>query len=111
MVNRFLWLGVAAVACVTAAIVLSGCSAPEGSRPLPPESSSFEFDDSPQIDSEQPAGYTVKGNISVTTGKKLYHVPGMRDYEITVIDVTRGERWFRTDEEAVAAGWTRAVRE
>ena len=66
-------------------------------------------DDGPQEDSEPPPGYTVKGNISVTTGEKLYHVPGMRDYDITVIDPSRGERWFRTEEEAIANGWQRAV--
>ena len=50
----------------------------------------------------------VKGNISYTTGERLYHVPGMRDYEITEIDTSRGERWFRTEAEAQAAGWRRA---
>jgi hypothetical protein len=68
-----------------------------------------ENDQGPQVASEQPEGYVVKGNISVTTGEKLYHVPGMRDYEDTVIDESRGERWFRTEEEAIAAGWRRAV--
>ena len=62
----------------------------------------------PQADSFPPAGYTVKGNISVTSGAKLYHLPGMRDYAITVIDAARGERWFRTEAEAQAAGWVRA---
>lgn len=64
-----------------------------------------------QTDSAPPPGHIVKGNISVTTGEKLYHVPGMRDYEKTVIDTSRGERWFKTEEEAIAAGWRRAVRE
>lgn len=64
-----------------------------------------------QTHSEAPPGHIVKGNISVTTGEKLYHVPGMRDYEDTVIDTSRGERWFKTEEEAIAAGWRRAVRE
>src|SRR5689334_22719185 len=56
----------------------------------------------------QPLGYVVKGNISYTTGERLYHVPGMRDYEITEIDPTRGERWFKSETEAQAAGWVRA---
>jgi hypothetical protein len=43
-----------------------------------------------QNDSLAQAGYTVKGNISVNTGEKLYHVPGMRDYDITIIDPSRG---------------------
>lgn len=69
----------------------------------------FVDNDAPQQNSLPPPGYTVKGNISVSSGAKLYHVPGMRDYEITVIDLGRGERWFRTEEEAIANGWRRAV--
>jgi len=51
---------------------------------------------------------TIKGNISQTTGRKWYHVPGSRDYARTVISPEYGERWFRTEEEAVAAGWQKA---
>ena len=50
----------------------------------------------------------IKGNISVSTGKRWYHMPGGRDYEITRISPGRGERWFCTEAEARAAGWTRA---
>ncbi len=57
----------------------------------------------------QPA-CTVKGNISVSTGRKLYHVPGMEDYETTAIDPLKGERWFCTEAEAIANGWQRAPR-
>lgn len=57
----------------------------------------------------------IKGNISQagsgqSTGRRLYHVPGMQDYDRTVIDPARGERWFCTEAEAQAAGWTRAPR-
>ena len=45
----------------------------------------------------------IKGNIS--SAGKVYHVPGSRSYEQTVIDESRGERWFCSEEEAVAAGW------
>lgn len=50
----------------------------------------------------------VKGNISISSGKKLYHVPGMEDYEGTEIHRDKGERWFCTEAEAIAAGWSRA---
>ncbi|MEB3280282.1 MAG: cold shock domain-containing protein [Lyngbya sp.] len=53
---------------------------------------------------------TIKGNISHNTGNKLYHLPGMEDYESTVIDPTRGERWFCTESEAIEAGWRKAPR-
>lgn len=52
----------------------------------------------------------VKGNISISTGKKLYHVPGMEDYINTEIDMEKGERWFCSEAEAQQAGWTRAPR-
>ena len=48
-------------------------------------------------------GCLIKGNI--TKSGKIYHVPGSRWYDATVIDVGRGERMFCSAEEAVAAGW------
>lgn len=55
-------------------------------------------------------GCVIKGNISQSTGNKLYHVPGMEDYENTVIDLSRGEQWFCTEAEAIQNGWRRAPR-
>src|SRR3989304_2257735 len=52
----------------------------------------------------------IKGNISLTTGEKIYHVPGGYYYDDTVIDETKGERWFCTEAEAVAAGWRKSKR-
>ncbi|MCP2730423.1 sunset domain-containing protein [Limnofasciculus baicalensis] len=52
----------------------------------------------------------IKGNISHTTGNKLYHLPGMRDYNITVIDMLRGEKWFCTEAQALSNGWKKAPR-
>jgi len=45
----------------------------------------------------------IKGNIS--DRGRIYHVPGSRSYEQTVIDESRGERWFCSEQEAIAAGW------
>ncbi len=47
----------------------------------------------------------IKGNISTSSGEKIYHVPGGGFYEQTVIDEAAGERWFCTESEAIAAGW------
>lgn len=52
----------------------------------------------------------IKGNISHNGGRRIYHVPGDRDYERTRIDPGRGERWFCSEREAQAAGWRRAGR-
>jgi|GEM_PF-2327591 len=52
-------------------------------------------------------GCLIKGNIS-SKGEKIYHVPGGRYYEQTVITPEKGERWFCTEDEAQAAGWRRS---
>ena len=51
----------------------------------------------------------IKGNIN-SKGEKIYHMPGMRDYNRTSIDESKGERWFATEAEARAAGWRKAMR-
>jgi cold shock CspA family protein len=55
-------------------------------------------------------GCNIKGNISIDRGAKVYHVPGAEDYESTVIDPARKERWFCTESEAIANGWRKAPR-
>jgi cold shock CspA family protein len=50
----------------------------------------------------------IKGNISQNTGKKYYHLPGMEDYESTVIDISSGEKWFCSEQEAISSGWVKA---
>lgn len=46
----------------------------------------------------------IKGNIN-RKHEQIYHVPWSKDYGKTRIDVAKGERWFCTEEEAIAAGW------
>lgn len=50
----------------------------------------------------------IKGNIS-SEGEKIYHVPGQRFYNITKISPAKGERWFCSEQDAVAAGWRKAL--
>lgn len=60
---------------------------------------------------EQPepdAECVIKGNVSIETGERIYHVPGQEYYDETVIDEDYGERWFCTEEDAVAAGWRKS---
>jgi micrococcal nuclease len=54
-----------------------------------------------------PAGCVIKGNIN-SKGEKIYHVPGGKYYEATVLEPEKGERWFCSEAEAVAAGWRRS---
>lgn len=57
-----------------------------------------------------PPGCVIKGNISSNTGEKIYHMPGQRYYDQTTIDPEKGERWFCTEEEAIANGWRKSKR-
>ncbi|WP_086469658.1 hypothetical protein [Devosia lucknowensis] len=50
----------------------------------------------------------IKGNISVNTGERIYHVPGQEFYAETTIRPEYGERWFCSEAEARAAGWRKA---
>ncbi|TYR31150.1 hypothetical protein FY036_15845 [Mesorhizobium microcysteis] len=54
------------------------------------------------------SGCTIKGNVSIETGERIYHVPGQRYYHDTVISPQHGERWFCSEAEARAAGWRKS---
>jgi len=49
----------------------------------------------------------IKGNVS-TKGERIYHVPGQKYYNDTVIQSSHGERWFCSEAEARAAGWRKS---
>jgi hypothetical protein len=53
-------------------------------------------------------GCDIKGNISMNTGERIFHVPGQEFYSETVINADKGERWFCSEDEARAAGWRKA---
>lgn len=55
-----------------------------------------------------PNGCFIKGNIN-TEGEKIYHVPGCEYYAKTVINENAGERWFCAEQEALDAGWRKAL--
>ena len=66
--------------------------------------------DAPRVSARDRGGCSIKGNISHNSGKRIYHMPGDRDYERTRISTSRGERYFCSEAEARAAGWRRAGR-
>jgi endonuclease YncB( thermonuclease family) len=50
-----------------------------------------------------PNGCAIKGNIS---GKgRIFHMPWSPWYPQVTVDPSRGERWFCSESEAIAAGW------
>lgn len=50
-------------------------------------------------------GCAIKGNISVSSGARIYHTPWSSAYSRTDIDEAKSERWFCDEAEAIAAGW------
>jgi len=59
-------------------------------------------------DISAPSGCAIKGNVSAS-GEKIFHVPGCKSYEKTVINEEADERWFCSEAEARAAGWRKAL--
>lgn len=57
---------------------------------------------------QEAATCDIKGNISFTSGEKIYHLPGCDYYNETFINESKSERWFCSEAEAVAAGWRKA---
>ena len=53
------------------------------------------------------AGCNIKGNISVT-GERIYHIPSQDYYDETIINFSKGERWFCSESEARSAGWRKS---
>ena len=70
-----------------------------------------EFSNSPDLITvvTRPGCY-IKGNISIDTNKKYYHLPGMEDYDTTTIKPDYGEKWFCSEAEAIKNGWSKAPR-
>ncbi|MDK4727750.1 succinoglycan biosynthesis protein exoi [Rhizobium phaseoli] len=50
----------------------------------------------------------IKGNVSINTGERIFHVPGQRYYARTKINPQYVERWFCSEFEAWAAGWRKS---
>lgn len=46
----------------------------------------------------------IKGNINAE-GERIYHTPYSRHYGRTRVTTAKGERWFCSESEALAAGW------
>lgn len=60
------------------------------------------------LSKKQKEGY-IKCNFS-SSGKKIYHLPQDRFYDITIIDEKAGEFYAVSEEEAQAKGFVRSER-
>ncbi len=56
----------------------------------------------------RPLNCAIKGNIAVGSGEKIYHMPGQKYYDATVVNPRSGERWFCTEDEAISNGWRKS---
>ena len=61
----------------------------------------------PSASTSEPGACSIKGNIN-SGGEKIAHRPGDSAYERTKISMGKGERWFCSESEALAAGWRMA---
>jgi len=61
----------------------------------------------PAPTTQQSADCKIKGNIA-SDGEKIYHMLGQRYYDKTVIDTSKGEKWFCSEVEAVNSGWRKS---
>lgn len=76
----------------------SGCAVPLGTPAVVVKP--------PVVAKPTPTSCSIKGNIS--SGEKIYHLPGDRHYDVTKISESKGERWFCSESDAVNAGWRHA---
>lgn len=55
-----------------------------------------------------PDGCPIKGQV--TSGERVYVLPGTPDYERVRVQTSRGDRWFCSEQDAAAAGFKAAQR-
>lgn len=60
------------------------------------------------VQTDVPGSCSIKGNIG-STGEKIYHIIGCGSYIKTVIDESKGEKYFCSEQEALSAGWRKAL--
>ncbi|HLS45164.1 MAG TPA: thermonuclease family protein [Ornithinicoccus sp.] len=84
-------------ACLVAAAPVAPAPVPAPPPPPPPAAPA----------DPAPAECVIKGNIA-SDGERIYHVPGQQYYDKTVITLSKGERWFCTEQDARDAGWRKA---
>ena len=81
-------------------------SFPGGTLPVPPGA----LGRNTKCDYSGSAIPVIKGNVDPRTQERIYHVPGGLFYSTTEVSESDGDRWFCTEEEALAAGWERSKR-
>lgn len=52
----------------------------------------------------------IKCNISNESGEKIYHLPFDQQYDVTLVEIAKGDRYAKTISEAVNYGFRRAMK-
>lgn len=86
----------------TAANCIAAMHRPRNSAPKAPTYKAPTYEYVP-IPAPPSTNCLIKGNISQSG--RIYHVPGSPSYDQTIIDESKGERWFCTEAQALAEGW------
>ena len=73
-----------------------------GTLPLPPGA------DGDTCDFTGTREAVIKGNVDSDKGERTYVLPGSIFYSTTVVDTDDGDAWICTEDDAIAAGWTKA---
>lgn len=63
----------------------------------------------PSGESTANANCKIKGNVS-RRGDQIYHMPWQRDYNRIQMSGHPEKRWFCSEDEAIKAGWRKAIR-
>lgn len=50
----------------------------------------------------------IKGDISIGSGERIYHMPTQKTYATAIISRQAGERWFCSEADARKAGWRKS---
>jgi endonuclease YncB( thermonuclease family) len=79
-----------------------------GAMSVPKDAQSILLSAASAADAPTP-GCAIKGNMN-RNGECIYHMPGGHFYSTVKMDLSRGKRWFCTEEEAETAGCRRSKR-
>ena len=97
--------------CIFLSLLLGGCISlgPDYQAPAVDAEPAWLFREKHWAGAEQaaPKGCAIKGNV--TAHGHIYHMPWSPWYGKVKVDAAKGERWFCSESEAMAAGWRPAA--
>jgi endonuclease YncB( thermonuclease family) len=83
---------------------ISKSTRPAVSEPAVSRASTPSVSAVPEKPAAERSNCLIKGNVN-WRGERIYHMHGTPFYDTAVINTQNGERWFCSEQEALAAGW------